>query len=291
LAKVTGTDADTLDRLLRHLATLEVLRRSDAGEYALTDVGAALRDDHPFGLRARLDIDGGVGRAELAFVELLHSVRTGEAAFIAQFGRDFWDDLAADPARSAVFDTEMGTDVTAWAPAIIAAYDWGALGHVVDVAGGNGSLLAALLAAHPELHGTVIDLPNTAAAAGQTFAAAGVADRADDIAGNFFEPLPAGLGAYVLTAIIHDWGDEQARAILRRCAEAAGVGGRVFVIEKIGVDGALAGTEMDLRLLVYMGGRERDLDELAALIESAGCKVDAVHRAGAIVIVEATVRS
>ena len=286
LAKAADADADTLDRLLRHLTALGVLSRSESGQYELTELGDALRDDHPFGMRARLDIDGGVGRAELSFVQLLHSVRTGEAAFPAQFGRDFWEELATDPVRSAVFDTEMGADVTAWAPAIISAYDWGSLGHVVDVGGGNGSLLIALLAAHPTLRGTVVDLPNTAEGARKAFAAAGLADRTDAVAGSFFDSLPAGFGGYLLTAIVHDWGDEPARTILRRCAEATGTGGSVFVIEKIGIDGVAPNTEMDLRLLAYMGGRERDLGELTALIESSGCRVVAVHPAGAIQIVE-----
>jgi hypothetical protein len=288
LAAASNADADTLDRVLRHLATLGVLTRTDAGQYALTALGDELRDDHPFGIRARLDIDGGVGRAELSFVQLLHSVRTGAAAFPAQFGRDFWDDLSLDAVRSAAFDAEMGADVTAWAPAIISAYDWGSLDTVVDVGGGNGSLLAALLTAHPHLRGIVVDLPSTAENARKLFAAADLSDRADVVAGSFFDPLPPGHSGYLLTAIIHDWGDEPARAIVRRCADAAGAEGKVFVIEKIGTDGVAPNTEMDLRLLVYMGGRERDLDELTALIESAGCHVTAAHPAGAIQLLEVT---
>lgn len=286
LAKAANVDAETLDRLLRHLATLGVLSRDDVGRYALTELGSGLRDDHPLGMRAFLDIDGGVGRAELSFAQLLHSVRTGEAAFPAQFGRDFWDALSLDAERSAAYAAEMGADVTAWAPAILSAYDWGSLDHVVDVGGGNGSLLVALLTAHPALRGTVVDLPATAESARKTFAAAGLTDRTDVAAGSFFDPLPSGFAAYLLTAIIHDWGDEPARAILRRCAVAAGEDGRVFVIEKIGTDGVAPNTEMDLRLLAFMGGRERDLGELTALIESSGCRVAAVHPAGAIQILE-----
>jgi hypothetical protein len=288
LAEASSAHTETLDRLLRHLVALGILTRSDSGRYGLTELGDGLRDDHPFGMRARLDIDGGVGRAELSFVQLLHSVRTGEAAFPAQFGRDFWEDVSLDAARSAAFDAEMGADVTAWAPAIISAYDWGSLEHVVDVGGGNGSLMAALLAAHPGLTGTVVDLPNTAEHARQLFATTGLSDRADVVAGSFFDPLPPGYDAYLLTAIVHDWGDDDARAVVRRCADAAGTDGRVFVIEKIGTDGVMPNTEMDLRLLAYMGGRERALDELTSLIESAGCRVAAVHSAGAIQILEVT---
>jgi O-methyltransferase len=165
LAEATGADADALGRVLRHLVTAGVLGRDESDRYVLTPRGQALRDDHPAGIRAMLDLERAIGRAELSFVQLLHTVRTGEPAFPAQFGRSFWDDLAADPTRSAAFDAQMAADVAAWAPDIVAAYDWGSLGHVVDVGGGNGALLAALLREHPDLRGTVLDLPGAAEAA------------------------------------------------------------------------------------------------------------------------------
>ena len=120
--------------------------------------------------------------------------------------------------------------------------DWGSLDHVVDVGGGNGSLLIAPLTAYPSLRGTVFDLPATADAARMHLADADLADRCEVVAGSFFEPLPAGAGGYVLTAIIHNWDDVSSRAILRRCAQAAGSRGRVFVIEKIGADGMTVNT-------------------------------------------------
>jgi len=233
-----------------------------------------------------LDIDDALGRAELSLVQLLHAVRTGEPAFPVQFGLQFWDDLASDPVRRASFDAHMGTDVTAWAPAIISAYDWGPLGHLIDVGGGNGSLLIALLTAYPSLRGTVFDLPATAASAAVLLRDAGLADRCDVVGGSFFDALPGGVDAYVLTAVIHNWDDASALAILRRCARAAGSRGKVFVIEKIGADGVNANTAVDLHLLAYFAGRERSLDELKALAEAAGFGVIAVHHAEAIAIIE-----
>jgi hypothetical protein len=287
LAEATGADADALDRVLRHLVTAGVLGRDQSARYVLTAQGQALRDDHPAGMRAVLDLEGAVGRADLCFVELLHTVRTGEPAFPAQFGRSFWDDLAADPTRSASFDAQMGADVAAWAPDIVAAYDWGSLGHLVDVGGGNGSLLIVMLHRHPDLRGTVLDLPGAAEAARRALTAAGLADRSDAVAGSFFDPLPPGAGGYLLCAVLHDWDDGSARAILRRCAEAAGTHGRVFVVEKF-VTETDHRTEMDLRVLVYFGGRERSLAELAALAAAAGLRVAAVHPAGATPVVELT---
>jgi hypothetical protein len=182
----------------------------------------------------------------------------------------------------------MGADVTAWAPAIVSAYDWGSLGRLVDVGGGNGSLLAALLRGHPGLRGTVLDLPTTVEAARARLRAAGLADRGDAVAGSFFDPLPPGAGGYLLCAVLHDWDDQAAGAILRRCAEAAGTSGRVFVVEKFATDSDQR-TEMDLRVLAWFGGRERDLDQLAALAAEAGLGVAAVHPAGATPVVELAV--
>jgi SAM-dependent methyltransferase len=290
IADAARADAGALDRVLRHLTIAGVLSHDGSGQYALTRRGNVLRDDHPGRLRARLDIDDALGRAELSLVQLLHAVRTGEPAFPVQFGLEFWDDLASDPARRASFDSHMGTDVSAWAPAILSAYDWGSLEHVVDVGGGNGSLLIALLTAYPSLRGTVFDLPDTAAAATVLLAKAGLADRCDAVGGSFFDTLPDGADAYVLTAVIHNWDDASALAILRRCARAVGSRGKVFVIEKIGVDGVNVNTAVDLHLLAYFAGRERSLDELTALTEAAGFAVIAVHHAEAIAIVELTSR-
>jgi hypothetical protein len=149
LAEATGANTDALDRVLRHLVTAGVLGRDQSDRYVLTARGQALRDDHPARMRAMLDLDSAIGRADLSFVQLLHTVRTGEPAFPAQFGRSFWDDLAADPTRSAAFDAQMAADVEVWAPDIVAAYDWGSLGHVVDVGGGNGDPACRLAARAP----------------------------------------------------------------------------------------------------------------------------------------------
>ncbi|WP_345580996.1 methyltransferase [Streptomyces prasinosporus] len=291
LAEVAGADENALDRVLAHLAHKGVLRRDDTGRYTLTELGEPLRSDHPSGMRAMLDIEGAVGRAELSFIHLLHSVRTGGAAFPVLFGRTFWEDLAEDAARAASFDARMGTDlVTARGADIVPAYDWGALGHVVDVGGGDGSLLITLLRACPGLRGTVVDLPDTAGKARRALADAGLADRGDAVAGSFFEPLPPGAGGYLLSSVIHDWGDHEAREILRRCAQAAHPGGRVLVVERTGADGESPGTAMDLRMLAYYGGKERGIAELSALAADCGLAVTAVHPAGALSVLELSVQ-
>ncbi len=286
LARFERVDADALDRVLRHLVSVGVFSRDGGGRYALSASGETLRDDHPSGTRDALDLEGAVGRAELAFADLLHSVRTGEPAFPERFGRSFWDDLSADPGRAASYASQMGSDVAAWAPAILAARDWGTLGHVVDVGGGGGSLMVALLRAYPRLRGTVVDLTEPVEAARAALETAGLADRGEAVVGSFFDALPPDAEAYLLCAILHDWNDESARAILRRCAEAAGSEGLIFVIEKVGPDGETVRTEMDLRVLAYFGGRERGVHEICELAADAGLRLRAVHPAGDLSIVE-----
>jgi hypothetical protein len=279
-------DVGALGRVLDRLVVAGLLDRDGHGRYSLTAAGEPLRDDHPAGLRARLDIEGPLGRADLSLADLLHSARTGGPAFPERFGADFWTDLAAEPARAAGYDALMAADVAAWAPALLAAYDWGKLDHVIDVGGGNGALAIALLRAHPHLRATVLDQPATAAAARDAFEGAGLRDRADAIAGDLFAPLPGGADAYLLCAVLHDWPDAAAASILRRCAAAAGTSGRVLVVEKTGAGGESPCTEMDLRLLAYFGGRERGVADLGALAATAALRALAVHAAGELSVLE-----
>ena len=288
LAQAACANTDALDRVLRHLVSVGVFRRNDDGQYFLTSRGESLRDDHPSGTRARLDIENAVGRADLSLVDLLHSIRTGRASFPSHFGRGLWDDLASDPALRESFDGQMGTDVSAWAPQVVASYDWGALGHLIDVGGGNGTLLAAVLSGYPTLRGTVFEREGTAEAARETLRSAGFGDRSQVVCGSFFDPLPSGAGGYLLCAVLHDWEDEAACAILRRCAEAASTAGRVFVVEKTGADGASPQTDMDLRLLAYFGGRERGVAELTSLGLAAGLRLGAEYHAGNLSVIEFT---
>ncbi len=263
LAARLGVAEDPLVRVLDHLVTAGFLRH-ERGSYALTGDGEWLRDDHPEGVRAQLDLTGAIGRADLCAVELLHTVRTGEAAFPQRYGQGFWADLAAHPEIAASFDASMGAQEVG---ELAAAYDWAALGEVVDVGGGDATLLIGLLRAHPKLRGAVVDLPGPAATATEALDKAGLADRGRAVAGTFFDPLPAGAGGYVLSRVIHDWSDADAARILANCARAAGPGGRVIVVEE-----AVGGvsTEMNLRMLAYCLGRERTVDQLVDLARGVG---------------------
>ena len=286
LAALTGTDPDALARLLRYLAARGVLVAGADEGYDLTPLGDALRDDHPAAVRGWLDIDG-AGRGELAFVHLLHCVRTGEASFPLLFGRSYWDDVNDDPERAGSFHGLASGQAPVWSRGIVSTgYDWGGLGHVVDVGGGSGVALAELLTAYPSLRGTVFDRPDMAETARKALAAAGVAERADVVTGDFFESVPAGAGGYVISLVLHNWPDHKAREILRSCAVAAGTSGSVFVVENVGADGASPPRGMDLRMLTLTAGKERGVAEIGELAGQVGLAVRAVHPARQLSIVE-----
>jgi len=274
LADRTDTDPDALGRLLRHLTSIGLLR-ADGNNFFLADLGNALRVDHLGGPTSSLDIDGIVGRIGLAQLRLLDSIRTGRAAYPLVYGKGFWEDLAADPDLSARFDAHMGSGDPSDA---VAAYDWAAARWVVDVGGGNGNLLAAILQANPGIRGTVVELAGPAETARQNFAATGLSARASVKSGSFFDQLPAGAGAYVLSNVIHDWPDVEATTILSRCAEAAGFSGAVLLFEGVleSGDEVAASTAFDLFMLVCCGGRQRTLPELENLAAGAGLKLIAI---------------
>ncbi len=154
------------------------------------------------------------------------------------------------------------------APQIAERFAWSRFPRIVDVGGGDGGLLAEILRAHPTVHGQVLDLPPSATAATGRFATAGLADRAGAVPGSFFDPLPPGADAYLLSDILHDWDDDHARRILAGCHRAAAPDGAVVVIEPLRNQGA--GTAMDLFMLMCFGGRERTVEELTTLAATCG---------------------
>ncbi|MGP3918638.1 methyltransferase [Nonomuraea sp. 10N515B] len=279
LARRSDTNADALGRLLRHLVCRGVFTEREPGRFAVNEPAALLASDHPSGMRVRLDLGGFGGQMDLAFTGLLHTVRTGQPAWETVFGAPFWRYLAAHPEMSGSFDAMMasGADYVADAAR---GYDWSGVRHVVDVGGGTGALLAEVLRAHPDIRATLVDLPDTVDRGRHYLAERGLATRCEFVGQSFFDPLPAGGDVYVLRRVVHDWGDDDAQLILRRCADAAGQHGRVVVIESHGSSGADPAmfAEMNLRMLVLSGGRERTVEDYIAIAAEAGLDVADVHR-------------
>jgi O-methyltransferase/methyltransferase family protein len=281
VAAEVGAHAGSLYRVLRALAAVGVLHEDDDRRFALTEVGECLRSDadEPLGGWAAM-----VGRPYVwrAWDGLLDAVRTGENAFERLHGVDAWTYRTRDPAEGAIFDRAMSDLTRRTFRATAAAFDFSRFGTVVDVGGGNGALLVGLLREHPGMRGVLLDLPASAAAAERAIAAAGLEDRCDAIAGSFFDSVPEGGDAYVLRAILHDWGDEEAAAILRSVRRAARDGATLVVIERdLGPPNAVPDAKLsDLNMFVVPGGRERTVDEYGALFAASGFRLVESRPAG-----------
>ena len=275
LAAASHADADSLLRVLRHLAGNGVFEEAAAGRFALNQQARVLLDP---AVCLGLDLDGIGGRMAYAWGSLLSAVRTGAPAYHEVFGRPFWEDLQAHPDISASFDALMGPlGHGAPDPEVLVSGGWELVRTVVDVGGGTGSLLAEILRARSSVRGTLVDLPGTVARSGEIFQAAGVAERVTTVGQSFFDPLPGGSDLYLLKNVLGDWPDREATAILRRCAEAAGPTGRVIVLGGVSPDED-SGPPPELLMMVLVGGKNRSLAEFRELAHAAGLEVEAAGR-------------
>ena len=281
LAAATGARADALYRALRALASLGVFEEVAGRRFALTPLAGLLRAGRPDSMRAQALVQGEQGYR--VGVELMYSVMTGAPAFERVYGMARFEHLARHPEAGAVFDQAMSESSRRSASAVVGAYDFPTAGTVVDVGGGQGVLIAAVLRARPGLRGVLFDQPHVLAGAEPVLAEAGVADRCARDAGDFFASAPPGGDRYLLRHILHDWDDERATSILRGCARAMAPGGKVLVIEGVieaGNEPSLA-KFLDLRMLLMLGGRERTAEEFGHLFDAAGLRLTHVIPAGA----------
>ena len=272
LATAAGCDPDALHRLLRALASLGVYEQLPDGRFASTALGDQLRSDVPGSQHAFAAF---AGRAYWwqAWSALSHSIRTGQNAFQFVHGRDDWQYRAEHPDESTTFDAFMTANSVRAGAAIVRAYDFERFATVVDVAGGRGALLAAILSQHPSMRGILFDQPHVVSGAAATFLDAGVHSRCEIVGGNMFDAVPEGGDAYLLKAILHDWEDPQAHAILATCRRAMNPTATLIVMERL-LDGADQEVFFsDLNMLVGPGGRERGTDEFAELFAGAGFRL------------------
>jgi 2,7-dihydroxy-5-methyl-1-naphthoate 7-O-methyltransferase len=273
LAGAAQADAESLQRVLRHLVSRGIFEEHASGQFALNEAARPLLDPS---LRIGLDLEGIGGRMAHGWGTLLAAVRTGKPAYHTLFGRPFWDDLEAHPAVAESFDELMGPGHGTPDPDVLVTTDWDAIRTVVDVGGGTGSMLVEILRAHPAIRGILVDRPSTVARAASVFHAAGVAGRVTRIGQSFFEPLPAGADLYLLKNVLADWPDDEAGALLTRCAEAARPGGRIVVLGGITPAGERPSPE--LLMMVLVGGKSRTLAEFECLGHTAGLHVAGARR-------------
>jgi SAM-dependent methyltransferase len=267
LAAEKGADADTLHRVLRALASDGVFSEGEPGVFSNTEASELLRRDRGDGWPEFAHLFGGVFAEAIAGLD----PRTRGETFSERFETDFWSWLAAHPDERRVFDAAMAGGKERSAERL-AGLEWRDDETVVDVGGGNGALLRALLQRRPRLHGIAFDLPETV----RDERALG--DRISFVAGDFFERVPTG-DAYVLSTILHDWDNERAAAILGTIRVAAPASARLFILDSVvGQGNEPSGAKwLDLLMLVLAGGRERTEPEWRRLIESTGFRIEQIE--------------
>jgi hypothetical protein len=269
LAQATGTDARALYRVLRTLASVGVLVEDEAARFGLTPIGTCLQTGVPGSFRAWAISTGEENYR--AWAEVLYSVHTGKSAFEQVFGMGVYDYRGHHPEAAARFNEGMTDWTREAAPAVVAAYDFAACTRVVDVGGGQGDLLIALLQAYPHLQGVLVELPHVAAAATPRLEAAGLASRCEVMAGDFFEALPSGGDVYILKNVIDSFEDDRTVRLLQRCHRAMAPQGKLLVVGQVirpGNDPAVSKL-LDIALLVNAGGPVRTEAELHQLFTAA----------------------
>ena len=274
LAQACGANPDALFRLLRGLASLGLFCETSPRLFALTPLAELLRSDHPQSLKhfARM-----LGEEHYqSWDDLLHSVRTGDNSFRHRYGQSIFEWYQEHPERGEIFDRAMGDFSRAETAALLQAYPFGEVRHLVDVGGGQGELLKTVLQAHRHLTGTLVDQPWVVEPVGIPPELEG---RLLVSGGDFFAQVPAGADAYLLKHILHDWDDTACLRILRGIRAAMAPDGRVLIVEQVipAGNGPFPGKLLDLNMLVMTeGGKERTPAEYATLLGVAGLQLSRI---------------
>jgi DNA-binding Lrp family transcriptional regulator len=289
LADRVGADADALRRLLRALISRGIFRQRRDGRYELNSLAATLRSDAPVSMVWAARFYGSREQRE-RWTLLEDSIRTGTAVVPALRGKESFDYFAEEPELAELFNRTMTSISELTDASVVAAYDFSAYPTIIDVGGGQGPLLAAILAAAPASRGVLYDLPQVVASAPSLLRKHNVADRVCISEGSFFDRVPGGGDAYILKNIMHDWPNEKAVQILRNVRAAACPGAAVLLVELVipKHDREFPGKWVDLEMLLNLAARERTADEYRDLLSQAGFRMTrVVHTASPLSVVEA----
>ena len=275
LAAATSTNADVLYRLLRALASVGIFAETQSRKFAQTQASETLRVDVPNSTRA-LVIFLGDHLHWKVYEQMLYSVQTGKPAFEHAIGQNVFDYFGQHPEDACVFDAAMTSHSALAGVAVAEAYDLSTSKSVMDIGGGQGYLLAAILAKYPQPLGILFDMPHVidGARSGGLLPAG----RCELVAGSFFESIPAGADVYLTKHVIHDWDDEHTLQILKNCRNAMSPDSKFLIIEQIispGNEPSFAKL-LDLEVLLYAGGRERTEEEYRHLLAASGLRLTRV---------------
>lgn len=285
LAASTHVHGQSLGRLLRALTSLGIFVEDADGRYRQSPLSETLQSDHPNSMRRWAMMLG----AEFMWRpsgELDLAIRTGQPAFEHVYGAPFFKHLADHQDDAAVFNAAMSS-MPAWLATLVEAYDFSRFERIVDVGGGHGALITAILSANPHLRGVLYDLPGVVDGAAAPRGGA-LADRCEIVGGDFFESVPAGADAYLLKGIIHDWNDEAALTILANCRRAIRPNGTLLLFDTVLTPSSDPGQAlMDVLMMVLTGGRERTESEFRSLLQQANFSLTQVISTGGEAIIEA----
>ena len=290
LAAATNSHSDSLYRLLRALASLDIFAETQPHYFQLTPLADCLQSDVPHSIK---DIALLMGEYHYqAWEHLLHSVKTGETAFEHFQGISVFEYNQQNPTARQVFDAAMTEYSAMEIEDILAVYDFSSINKLVDVGGGVGSLMASILQKHSHMKGVLFDQPEVVGNAGNVFQAAGVGDRCEIVGGSFFEFVPEGGDTYLMKHIIHDWDDERCVAILKNCYRAMQPESKLLILEYVipPDNDYFMGKLLDINMLVMCpGGRERTEAEYRDLLKSTGFELTNVvpSKLSGIAIIEA----
>jgi hypothetical protein len=275
LASALSTHPGALYSLLRALASVGVFTEVKPGWFGLTPVGERLRADHPQSLRSWVMLQGVFNGV---FTEAMHSLRTGTSTVPQVFGEPLFTHLQHHPEHAELFNAAMGERSRLIGKAFADSYDFKRARQIVDVGGGDGSFLSAILRAHPEPTGVIYDQSYLTDAAIKKVAAAGLGERCTFVGGDFLQEVPSGSDVYMLRGVLHNWPDDQALTILSNCRQAMDSHSRLLLIEWLVPTGDTPHPSkfLDLSMLFIYGGRERTEEELVSLLTKAGLRVDRI---------------
>jgi SAM-dependent methyltransferase len=288
LAAELGLSAPHLGRLLRGLITQGICEERPDGSFALGAVGQSLRRSSSSRLGDKVTIV--VEQYWLPWADLLHTLRNGEPAFEHVFGTDVWAWRNENFKGGDAFGAYVAGETYAAAGSIVEALDFTGVGRVADIGGGHGGLLAAILEAHSDLHGTLFDLPETIIGAKKFLKSHGVDKRVTLVGGDFLAEIPLEADLYVLKSVLQHWDDAAARAILESCQEAMPAQSRLAIVEWLLPESASddpAATMLDLHMMVITGGRVRTKKEFERLLAEAGLALSRVTPSSGLSILEA----
>jgi hypothetical protein len=288
LAATTGSHERSLHRLMRTLSSLGVLVEEAGGKFRLTEMGETLKTGAPGSARATILAFG--GWCWKAFDELPYAVETGKTGFRKVYGMDAFQYINADPYEASLFSETMIGVHGAEPATVAAAYDFSGFGTIVDVGGSTGNLLVHVLKLHAGPRGVLFDQQAVLAMAPEFLKKSGMEDRISLESGSFFESVPAGGDAYLMSHIIHDWSEEQCLTILGNCRKAMKPDSKVLLVEYVlpADNTPHPGKMLDMVMLNCAGGEERTAEEYAALLGKAGLRMTrVVPTASPVSVVEA----